>query len=58
LSVPDPLWHCRRCWWAAEITRKAAKVWCSHRVHNGWMQSAPACRGLAFRPDDDRPKTS
>jgi len=49
--TPDPLWHCRRCWWAAEITREAAKVWCSHRVHNGWMQSA-------FRPDDDRPKTS
>ena len=56
--TPDPLWHCRRCWWAAELTRKAAKVWCSHRVHHGWMQLAPACRGLAFRPDDDRPKTS
>jgi len=52
--TPDPLWHCRRCFWAAEITREAKRVWCSHKVHNGWMQLAPVCRGLAFRPESER----
>lgn len=52
----DPLWHCRRCFWAAEITRADARVWCAHKVHHGWMKLAPKCRGEAFRPESERGK--
>jgi hypothetical protein len=45
---------CRLCWWAADLTRKQGRVWCSHAVHHGWYTNAPGCGGKAFRQDDDR----
>ena len=52
----DAIEICRRCWWAAEVTRKDEEVWCSHRHWHGWMKDAPACNGDAYMVDDDRDK--
>lgn len=30
-------------------------TWCSHRDWAGW-HTAPACKGEAWREDDDRPR--
>lgn len=39
---------CRNCFWAALITRKEPKVWCSHKVWHGWHLE-PACKGVGYQ---------
>jgi len=51
---PSSTLLCRLCWWAAGITQKQERVWCSHAVHHGWYTEAPGCGGTAFRQDDNR----
>jgi hypothetical protein len=40
---------CRSCFWAAQVTKVAEKVWCAHATHHGWMSDVPACSGKEFR---------
>ena len=47
MSVDDLL-PCRKCFWAADVTRDAPKVWCAHAGCHGWMTDLPACGGGAF----------
>lgn len=42
------LLQCRRCFWAADVTREAERVWCAHAGWHGWHQERPACGGVAF----------
>lgn len=39
---------CRRCFWAAEITRSEDRVWCAHATAHGWQRERPACAGAAY----------
>lgn len=46
-STSDPL-LCRSCFWAADLTRDAEKVWCAHAGWAGWHSGAAPCRGVTF----------
>lgn len=47
MPAPDPL-KCRACFWSAELTREAERVWCAHAQWYGWHQERAACGGASF----------
>lgn len=56
--MSDPLEACRGCFWAAELTRHDAEVWCSHARFNGWQRTAPGCQGEGFRANLEAERTT
>ena len=44
---------CDGCFWAADLTVNAPRIWCSHSRWHGWHTHA-ACGGQGFRPESDR----
>lgn len=47
MADPAPL-PCRSCFWSAELTREAERVWCAHAGWAGWYGERAGCGGVSF----------